>query len=76
MPEGLSASEVGKEISEHHERATGDTPGRERLISIVEAVLLSIVALPAAWSGYAAAATGPRAGSVIRPQAEHSRGHG
>jgi hypothetical protein len=54
MPEGLSASEVGKEISEHarhadpHERC-------DRLISITEAVLLSAVALLAAWSGYAAA---------------------
>ena len=54
MPERLSASEVGKEIGEHanqtdlHER-------RDRLISITEAVLLSLVALLAAWSGYAAA---------------------
>ena len=53
MPEGLSASQVGKAIGEHakhgdpHER-------RDRLISITEAVLLSVVALLAAWSGYAA----------------------
>ncbi len=52
--EGLAASEVGKEMCEHakhgnpHER-------RDRLISITEAVLLSVVALLAAWSGYAAA---------------------
>jgi hypothetical protein len=50
---GLSASEVGKEIREHakhdpHER-------RDRLISITEAILLSVVALLAAWSSYAAA---------------------
>jgi hypothetical protein len=43
MPEGLSAQEVGKEISEHTR------------VTIAEAVLLSIVALLAAWSGYAAA---------------------
>jgi hypothetical protein len=54
MPEGLSATEVGKEISEHskhqapHER-------RDRLITIAEAVLLSVVTLCAAWSGFAAA---------------------
>ena len=57
MAEGLSPTEVGKEISEHakhaaHRDASG---GRDRFISIAEAVLLSIVTLLAAWSGYAAA---------------------
>ncbi len=52
MSEGLSAREVGKEIVEH---ARHDSVGRDRLLSIGEAVLLSIVALLAAWSGYAAA---------------------
>lgn len=63
MPEGLSASEVGKEIAEHrdhpdhagrlgHDHRPG---GHDRAISIVEAVILSIVALLAAWSGYSAA---------------------
>ena len=67
MPEGLSAAEVGKEIAEHRdhaehredaahaEHAAADHTARDRLISIVEALLLSIVALMAAWSGYAAA---------------------
>ena len=54
MPEGLSASEVGKEIGEHAKHA-GAHEQRDRAISIAEAVLLSIVALLAAWSGYAAA---------------------
>jgi hypothetical protein len=54
VAEGLSASEVGKEIGEHAKHA--DAHGRrDRLISITEAVLLSVVALLAAWSGYAAA---------------------
>src|SRR6478752_9148737 len=53
MPEGLSASEVGKEISEHAKHADPHER-RDRLISITEAVLLSVVALLAAWSGYAA----------------------
>ena len=57
MPEGLSAQEVGKEIAEHTKPTGQDDPRsrRDRLLSISEAVLLSIVALMAAWSGYAAA---------------------
>ncbi|HEY2371251.1 MAG TPA: hypothetical protein VGH82_01760 [Gaiellaceae bacterium] len=59
MPEGLSATEVGKEIHEHAEHAAGHVEGaisrHGKLISIVEAVLLSIVTITAAWSGYAAA---------------------
>jgi hypothetical protein len=61
MPEGLSASEVGKEIGEHgkHEHDDGeDASGRDRLLSITEAVLLSLVAVLAAWSGYAASKWG------------------
>jgi hypothetical protein len=58
VPEGLSPSEVGKEISEHSEHAPADHAGRDRLLSIAEAVLLSIVALLAAWSGYSAAKWG------------------
>jgi hypothetical protein len=56
VPEGLSAQEVGKEISGHagHRDENGHL-GQDRVVSIVEAVLLSIVALLAAWSGYAAA---------------------
>jgi hypothetical protein len=66
MPEGLSASEVGKEISEHREHAEHERDGhatagddrRHQWVSIGEAVLLSIVALLAAWSGYSAAKWG------------------
>lgn len=64
MPEGLSAAEVGKEIAEHkeHQEAHGDekpeTDRLDRWISIVEAVVLSCVALLAAYSGYAAAKWG------------------
>ena len=53
MAEGFSAGEVGKEIGEHAKRA--DTHDRrDRLMSVTEAALLSVVAL-AAWSGFAAA---------------------
>lgn len=74
MPEaGLSPGEVGKEIAEHHEHTTGEHGGGEhdadqhaagghlkahRRIAIVEAVLLSVVALIAAWAGYSAAKWG------------------
>jgi uncharacterized membrane-anchored protein len=59
MPEGLSASEVGKEIGEHakhaEQQAVESVHRHSRSLSIAEAVLLSVVALTAAWSGYAAA---------------------
>jgi hypothetical protein len=61
VPEGLSASEVGKEIAEHRKHAAeaGAEPDRhDRWLSILEAVLLSLVAVLAAYSGYAAAKWG------------------
>ncbi len=58
MPEGVSAAEVGKEIAEHREHAHEEHGGRDRAIAIIEAVLLSVVALLAAWSGYSAAKWG------------------
>ena len=53
MPEGLSATEVGQEIAAHAKHGGHDV--RDRWIVIAEAVLLSVVTLCAAWSGYAAA---------------------
>jgi hypothetical protein len=63
VPEGLSASEVGKEIAEHREHTPvehgpADHAQRDRWVAIFEAVLLSVVALLAAWSGYSAAKWG------------------
>jgi hypothetical protein len=70
LPEGLSPAEVGKEIAEHSKHAAEETQetigagederhGRhDRWISIVEAVILSVVAVLAAYSGYAAAKWG------------------
>jgi hypothetical protein len=55
--EGLSATEVGREVGEHVKHA-GDERHPDRLISISEAVLLSIVTILAAWSGYSAAKWG------------------
>src|SRR6476661_7076095 len=66
MPEGLSPGEVRKEIAEHRERAAEAEAGSEseapsqhdRRLSIAEALLLSLVAVLAAYSGYAAAKWG------------------
>jgi hypothetical protein len=56
---GLSASEVGKEIAQHHKHTTDhEQTGHERVMTLVEATLLAVVALLAAWSGYASAEWG------------------
>jgi hypothetical protein len=57
VPEGLSATEVGKEIGEHAKHASQHPvhERRDRYLTIIEAALLSVVTLTAAWSGYAAA---------------------
>ena len=57
MAEGLSAGEVGKEIGEHRKHAAhaGPEERRDRLLAVTEALLLSLVAVLAAFSGYAAA---------------------
>lgn len=80
MPEGLSPQEVSKEIGEHAKHSGESDPHahRDRAVSIVEAILLSIVALTAAWSGYAAAqwSTESRVGlaeaSSARTKASHA----
>jgi hypothetical protein len=57
VPEGWSASELSGQISEHAERTAGgdDHGARSEWLSIVEAVLLSVVAIIAAYSVYASA---------------------
>ena len=63
MPEGLSPIEAGKQLHEHTSQppehassAGGDR--HSRLVQIGEALLLSLVTIAAAWSGYAAAKWG------------------
>ena len=60
MPEGLSPSEVGKEIAEHRRHSTedGEVAGADRRITIIEAILLAVVAVLAAYSGFASAKWG------------------
>ncbi len=76
MAEGLSATEVGREIAEHREHA--HQPGaashgrRDQVVTIVEAVMLSVVALLAAWSGYSAAKWGTES-SVSLAKASSTR---
>jgi hypothetical protein len=57
VAEGLSPAEVGKEIAGHRKHAAGGSEGHhgDRWLSILEALLLSLVAVFAAYSGFAAA---------------------
>src|SRR5271165_7433007 len=74
MPEGLSPSEVGKEIGDHAKHAEAPERRQERVLSIVEAVLLSLVAVLAAYSGYAAAKWGTESSvSLAKASAERTR---
>ncbi len=52
---GLAVPEVGKEISEHRGHHQGFADRHERVLAVVEASLLAVVAVLAAWSGYASA---------------------
>jgi hypothetical protein len=70
VAEGMSAAEVGKQIGEHHERTPGQ--GRDRALSVTEALLLSVVAVLAAYSGYAAAKWGTES-SVTLAKASAAR---
>jgi len=77
VPEGLSPAEVGKEIAEHkkHGHAAGEERDRhDRWLSIVEALLLSFVAVLAAYSGYAAAKWGTESSlTLARASAERTK---
>jgi hypothetical protein len=63
MPEGLSVSEVGKEIGEHAPKGAHHDEGKSedhstRVLTIIEAILLAVVAVLAAYSGFASAKWG------------------
>ena len=77
MPEGLSPAEVGKEIAEHEKHAAAaDTEHdrHDRWLSIVEALLLSLVAVLAAYSGYAAAKWGTESSvTLAKASAERTK---
>jgi hypothetical protein len=72
VPEGLSPGEVSKEIAEHRKHAAEHGPAEparhdwhDRWLSIVEALLLSLVAVLAAYSGYAAAKWGTKSSVTL-----------
>jgi hypothetical protein len=63
MPEGLSPVEAGKQLHEHNKESHEPAPStgsdrHSRIVQIGEALLLSLVTIAAAWSGYAAAKWG------------------
>ena len=64
MPEGLSPTEVGREIQGHRKEAlaeeahSDEDQGSARVFTIIEAVMLAVVAVFAAWSGFASAKWG------------------
>src|ERR1700728_2997403 len=60
MPEGLKPAEVGKEIAGHkaHVQDEDEDRGRNRILTILEASLLAVVAVLAAYSGFASARWG------------------
>lgn len=57
---GLNATEVGQGITEHRHKAEedGHSSKNDRRITVIEAILLSLVTILAAWSGYASAKWG------------------
>jgi hypothetical protein len=65
MPEGLSPINVGKEPDDHAATTGGDR--HSRMVQIGEALLLSLVTIAAAWSGYAAARVRHRVPPRARP---------
>jgi hypothetical protein len=76
VPEGLSPAEVGKEIAEHRKHTAADVEHdpHDRWLSIVEALLLSLVAVLAAYSGYAAAKWGTESSvTLAKASAERTK---
>jgi hypothetical protein len=63
MPEGLSPIEAGKQLHEHNKEPHDPAPPtggdrHSRIVQVGEALLLSLVTIAAAWSGFAAAKWG------------------
>ncbi len=58
MPEGLSPLEAHKELQEHGHRAVPVGGRRGQVVQVAEALLLALVTITVAWSGFAAAKWG------------------
>lgn len=74
MSEGLDSVEVGRKLAEHRERQAEDPPEsrHDRILTILEAAILAVVAILAAYSGYASAKWGTES-SLKLAQASSSR---
>jgi hypothetical protein len=71
MSDASMTADAGDALSEHRRHGVHDAPtGHDRLISIIEAVMLSLVALVAAWSGYCAAAWDTRSSDLLTQSLE------
>ena len=71
MSEGFSATDVGSEIGRHGKHSGGQSR-QDRALAIGEAVLLSVVTIVAAWSGFSAAKWGTES-SIAHAQAASTR---
>lgn len=71
MSDAAMTAEAADALSEQRRHAAHHAPsGHDRLISIAEAVLLSLVALVAAWSGYCAASWDTRSSDLLAESLE------
>jgi hypothetical protein len=66
VPEAVPLPESVNEIAEHRGHPTETRAWHDRLIAIMEAILLSVVALMTAWAGYSAAKWSTH-GSLVVP---------
>ena len=75
VPEGLTPAEVGKEVPEHKQHVAAGSGCRphDRWLSILEALLLSLVAVLAAYSGYAAAKWGTESSVTLAKASASAR---
>jgi hypothetical protein len=73
VSEGLTPAEVGKEIHEHAKHAHSHGV-RDSRLTIAEAIVLSVVAIIAAWSGFSAAKWNTESHlSLSTADADHTR---
>jgi len=75
MPEGLSQAEIGHDLAKHGASHTSDdeAAGTSRKLTIIEAILLALVAVLAAYSGFASAKWGTESSlDLAKASASHT----